>query len=101
MADTVNRPLNVLELLDRAPLPASKEELVQYAQDHDASEEAVEQIRAMPGENFRSIKDISNHLALMDDLPGGEANLWSSADSRDLPDERDVRLAEARGQGRV
>jgi hypothetical protein len=76
MPDSINHPINILELLDGMPLPATKQELVAWAEDHDASEEALEQLRGMRGDTFRSIADISRRANLLE-IPPGSANLWS------------------------
>jgi hypothetical protein len=100
MPDSINHPLNMLEILDGVPLPATKQELIDYAQDHDASEDMLDQLQAMPGDTFNSISDINRHIGLVEDMPGSE-NLWSSADSRDLPDDSEIAATQSRGQGRI
>lgn len=100
MRDNFAHPLNILELLDNAVFPAHKTELVQHAQDNDASEEALDQLQALPERIFLSISDLNRHLSDIENMPGS-GNLWSSQDSGDLPQPKDVALAQLRGQGRV
>ena len=98
MTDEMSHPVNLLEVLDGVRLPASKGDLVAYALNHDASEEVLEEIRAMPGDRYESVRDIANHAGLIESVPGGE-NLWSSADSHDFPEEADIAATEFRAQG--
>ena len=85
MADTQSeQPLNLLELLDDAEFPATLIELVGVAEDNDASEEALDQLRAMPDREYTSIHDVAMHMGELEDLPGHE-NQWSSEPSSDIP----------------
>ena len=86
-------PTNLLEIMDGIAFPASKADLVDYAQNNGASEEILDQIRAMPDEIYNSIKDINRHANEIEHLPG-EENLWSSEPSADLPDETDSKITE-------
>lgn len=68
---------NVLELLDNAELPATKAELVAYAADNDASEEALDMIQAMPDIEYHSIRQINKGLGMIEDLPGTDNGFWN------------------------
>lgn len=100
MPDSMTHSMNILELLDGVAFPATKLELVDYAENNDASEEALEQIQSMPGDTYVSIADVNRHLNLLDKLPG-DSNLWSSEESHDLPDDQEIKASNMRGQGRV
>lgn len=100
MRDDFAHPVNILEVLDNATFPAEKAEIVQHAQDNDASEEVLDQLQGLPERTYLSISDLNRHLNDIDNLPGS-ANLWSSATSKDLPRDKDVVVTELRGQGRV
>lgn len=71
--------INYLELIDGMKFPATRAEIVEYAQDHDASEEAVEAFRAMPKQYFESLEDVSRVVGQLDRLPGGDINQTASA----------------------
>ncbi len=100
MPDSITHPINILEILDGMPLPASKPELIAWAEDHNASEDVLTQLQAMPGDSFATLAEINRNAGLIGDLPGRE-NLWSSAESRDLPDDGEIAATQARGRGRV
>ena len=70
-------PINVEEVLDGLSFPASKMQIIAYADDNDASEEAMEMLRAIPAKNYESMKAINKNLGLIEKQPGSE-NLWSS-----------------------
>lgn len=97
---SVNHAMNILELLDGVPFPANKQDLIAYAEANDASEEALDVIQGMSGDEYISVNDINRHLNSLDRLPG-QQNLWSSAESADLPTEQDEEMTEMRGSGRV
>lgn len=65
--------LNLLELVDGAPFPASKTELVLYAQDNGASDFALDMLRAMPDVIYRGIQHFSNNVGFLEML-AGDAN---------------------------
>ena len=91
------QPMNILELLDGIEYPATLVELVEFAEDNDASEEALDEIRAMPDREYASVLDLSRHLGQIEDLPGHE-NQWSSEPSQDIPQsDRDVKAMSRRG----
>jgi hypothetical protein len=73
-------PLNILEVLDGMTFPANLVEVVAYAEDHDASEEVMDQIQALPDRAYNSIHDVALHLGLIEHLPD-EENLYSSLPS--------------------
>lgn len=75
---------NILELFDGIDFPASKISLIDYAIDQDASEEVLEQLRAMPERDYRSIHEVGRFANRIEPLPGA-ANQWSSEESHDLP----------------
>jgi hypothetical protein len=93
-------PTNLLEIMDGIAFPSSKVDLVDYAQNNGASEEILDQIRAMPDIIYNSIRDINRHANEIEAQPGDE-NLWSSEPSDDLPDATDRRITELNGNGRV
>lgn len=70
--------INYLELIDGIDLPATKPEIVSYAQDKGASEEAVEAFEALPHDEYKSFAALNRDLGLIEQLPGGDANLFSS-----------------------
>ena len=100
MPDSMTHSMNILELLDGAAFPATKLELVAFAEDNGASEEALEQIQSMPGDTYQSIADVNRHINLLDKLPG-DSNMWSSEESHDLPDDNEIKATNLRGQGRI
>lgn len=73
--------INYLELIDTMPFPATKPEIVAFALDHGASEEAIEAFEALPHDEYRSIAALNRDLGLIELLPGGKANLFSSSQS--------------------
>lgn len=75
MTDT-DPPMNLEELLDGINFPAGRIEIISYAEGRDASEEALEALRALPDESYRNLQHINAHLGLIERLPGSE-NIWS------------------------
>lgn len=88
-----SQPLNILEILDHAPFPATKVELIEYAEAHDASEEAMDLIQAMPDRTYSSIRHVNAGLGLTEPLPN-EEEWWPSAPSHDLPEDPEHRRNE-------
>jgi hypothetical protein len=90
---------NILEVLDGVTFPATAIELVAYAQDHDASEDVLDLIQAMPDRDYVSIHDVNRSLGLIGAQEGDE-NTWSSAPSDEflLPAEPMTALADATKQ---
>ena len=83
MPDIV-RSINLQELLDGMDYPVATVEILDYAQDQDASEEALELLRGLPdNREFDSLTEINRFLGLMAPLPGNE-NVWSG-DEDDKP----------------
>lgn len=70
-------PPNVEEVLDGIPFPASKVQIIVYAGEHDASEEVMELLRAIPSLQYRNMQEINKALGEIEKQPGDE-NLWSS-----------------------
>ena len=92
---------NILEILDGAPLPASKVDLEQYAEGHDASEEVLDMIRAMPDWHYKTVRQINVAAGMIEDLPGTDNGFWHE---RGGPSSSETgrRLAERlRGLGRL
>lgn len=74
----VNMPMNLEELLDGIPLPATRVELVTYAMRHGAGEDALIVLRAMPAREYKSMEDINAGLGLLQRQPG-EEELWAES----------------------
>lgn len=70
--------LNYLELIDGIDLPATKPEIVSYAMDSGASEEALEAFEALPHDEYKSFAALNRDLGLIEEVPGGASNLFSS-----------------------
>lgn len=85
MARLATEPhMNIATLLDNAPYPLTKVELVEYAQNHGASEDALDEIQAMPDIVYNSIAHVNKHLGEIEDLPN-RGDLWASEPSHDIP----------------
>ncbi len=80
----LSEPLNVLEVLDGVAFPASKMELIAYAQDHDASEDALDLLQSIPDDIYSSIGHVNIHINDIEIIEGAE-NIFSSESIRDLP----------------
>ena len=70
-------PMNLEEVLDGIPFPTAKVQIIAYAGDHGASEEAMGLLRALPVRNYNNMKEINAELGLVEPQPGSK-NLWSS-----------------------
>jgi hypothetical protein len=70
--------INLLELIDGFPFPGTKAQLVEYAQENDASEEALDILRGIPEMYYESLPQFSRHAIEIDLLPGSETNDFSS-----------------------
>ena len=81
MAQT-DMPPNVEELLDGIIFPVSKGEILVYAGEHGAGEEAMTLLQALPVRDYRNMQEINAGLGLIEREPGSE-NLWSSAKSKE------------------
>ena len=97
----VNHAPIVLELLDDAPFPLTKPELVAYAEDHDASEEALEVIRVMPDRVYNSVEHVNAGLGLIEDLPHTDNGWWSGEEPDLKADERRKKVTDTKGRGQV
>lgn len=75
-------PINYLELVDKMHFPATKAEIVAYAQEHGASEDALDGFQALPEGLYESFAVLSHKIGKIDQLPGGDMNLWSSVQKR-------------------
>ncbi|PZO87984.1 MAG: hypothetical protein DI626_02780 [Micavibrio aeruginosavorus] len=70
--------INFLELVDGAPFPMTKAELVSWCEDQGASEEALDVIQALPEAPIESLPMFNRVIGRVDMLPGGRMNLFSS-----------------------
>ena len=71
--------INYLELIDGIELPATKAELVAFALDNGASEEALIAFEALPHAEYKTMAALNRDIGLIEQLPGGNANLFSSS----------------------
>lgn len=97
----VNHAPIVLELLDDAPFPLTKPELVAYAEDQDASEEALEVIRVMPDRVYNNVEQVNAGLGLIEDLPHTDNGWWPGEEPDLKADERRKKATDTRGKGQV
>ena len=74
----IDTPMNLRALLDGIEFPVEKIEIVSYADEHDASEEALEALRALPQRSYPNIKTLNRDLGLIE-TTAGAANIWGSA----------------------
>jgi len=70
--------INYLELIDGIPFPATKVEIVAYAEDQGASEEALEAFEALPGDEYNNIAAVGKDIGLIAEEPGSRNNLFGS-----------------------
>lgn len=70
--------LNYLELIDGIELPATKAEVAAFALENGASTQAMEAFEALPHDEYRSFAALNRDLGLIEQLPGGDSNLFSS-----------------------
>jgi hypothetical protein len=54
-----NEAIQIAKYLKGADFPASKDDLVECAQQNDAPEEVIEAIQALNDDNFESITDVT------------------------------------------
>ena len=73
--------INFLELVDKAHFPMTKAELVSYCENHGASEEALDMIQALPHDEIESFAMFNREIGLIEQLPGGNMNMFSSSQS--------------------
>lgn len=71
--------INYLELVDGAHFPMTKAELVSYCEDKGASEEALDMIQALPHDEIESFAMFNREIGLIETLPGGGMNQFSSS----------------------
>lgn len=80
----LSEPVNILELLDGVVFPASKMELIAYAQDQGASEDALDLLQSIPDDIYSSLGHVNIHINDLEIIEGVE-NLFSSESIDDLP----------------
>ncbi|PZQ46915.1 MAG: hypothetical protein DI551_04290 [Micavibrio aeruginosavorus] len=73
--------INFLELVDGARFPMTKAELVDYCEGKGASEEALDIIQALPHNEITSRAMFNREIGLIEQLPGGNMNMFSSSQS--------------------
>ena len=73
--------INFLELVDAAHFPMTKAELVSYCEDRGASEEALDMVQALPHDEIESFAMFNREIGLIETLPGGRMNMFSSSQS--------------------
>jgi len=96
----MNSAPNLEELLDDLIFPAAKMDLLAVAEDHDASEDSLELLRALPKEEYGSLPDLNKDLGLVGRGRGDE-NLWPSEESHALPNKSTNMITKAIGKGKV
>lgn len=96
----INPPMNILGLFGIDDFPASKMDLVIYAEDRGASEDVLEMLQAIPDDIYDSFNDLNSHLGEMEIIED-RGDLWASEESHDLSDDRDRALADFKGKGRL
>lgn len=70
--------INFLELVDGAPFPMTKAELVSRCEDRGASEEALDIIQALPEAPIENLPMFNRVIGRVDALPGSSMNLFNS-----------------------
>jgi hypothetical protein len=70
--------INFLELVDGAPFPLTKPELVAWCEEQGASEEALDAVQALPHREYESIEAFNRDIGLIETLPGAKMNMFSS-----------------------
>lgn len=63
------------EALDGIPFPAAKIQIITYAGEQGASEEAMEVLRTIPVRQYQNMVEINQELGLIDSQSGDE-NIW-------------------------
>ena len=79
----LSEPVNILEVLDGAVFPASKMELIAFAQDHDASEDVLDLLQSIPDDIYNSLGHVNIHINDIEIIEGAE-NLFSSEPAGEL-----------------
>lgn len=82
MARMDHMTMNMRELLDGLHFPVAKIEILDFADGREASEEALELLRALPEENYGGMRELLDDLGQVEQIPGTE-NLWASARKSD------------------
>lgn len=101
MPASENKPLHVLELFDDLEFPASKLDIVSYAQDQDASLEVMDMLRAMPDRIYDDIAELNKGLGRIEDLPGTDDGWWPAGEKAALPDDTLQRVTRRKGRGQL
>ena len=70
--------INLMELIDGFQFPGTKAQIVEYALENDASEDALELLEGLPEMYFDSLAEFSRHATDIELLPGAEMNQFSS-----------------------
>ncbi len=73
----LDKPMNLMALLDGVQTPVARAGLVIYAQSQDASDDALNAIRGLPDREFSDMQDINSSLGHIKEMPG-QNNLFSS-----------------------
>jgi hypothetical protein len=74
-----NEPIQIAKYLKGADFPASKDDLVECAQQNDAPEEVIEAIQALDADSFDGITDVTKA-----DRGNGAMSRNSSDDDTDM-----------------
>ena len=79
MTDMKNEdhPKNLLVLIDNAEFPTSKASLIETAEENGGTESAIEMFRALPHEEYETLKDVNADLGLINKEPG-QQNMFAS-----------------------
>jgi len=79
MTDMKNEdhPKNLLMLIDSAEFPTSKASLIETAEENGGTESAIEMFRALPHEEYETLKDVNADLGLINEEPG-QQNMFAS-----------------------
>lgn len=96
-----NMPPHIFELLDGMRFPASKTEIVEYANEQEGGEEVMDILQAMPDRIYNGMDDLSKGMGRIEDLPGTDDGWWPASESASLPDDTQQRIARLKGQGQL
>lgn len=69
-------PQNLEQLLDGMALPAAKVDILDYAAEQGADEDALEILRALPKDEYATLNEINAALGKLEKQPGSD-NLWT------------------------
>lgn len=95
-ASAVNHATNILGIFDGMTFPASKMEIVAFAEDADASEDVLDHLQAIPDDIYNSLGDLDRHFNDIEIIEESD-NLWSSEESHDIGVESDRLIADLNG----